>query len=172
MHKKEFIPNALTLSIFSILVFTPNISSSLVINEKLNGKISTYDWQAINGACLTAGDATSSSSTIPACIGLNYYSGKKQVGGKTGQLLDGTPDNSGEGALRLTNGDTTANGSNGNNQSGAVYSNFDFPSNQGVNITFYKRGDRRQAIYLHLRIKIQRGFKKMRGGIGHKEMQW
>ncbi len=136
MHKKEFIPNALTLSIFSILVLAPNISSSLVINEKLTGKISTYDWQAINGACLTAGDATSSSSTIPACIGLNYYSGKKQVGGKTGQLLDGTPDNSGEGALRLTNGDTTANGSNGNNQSGAVYSNFDFPSNQGVNITF------------------------------------
>lgn len=111
-------------------------ASALSINEKLTGTQSTYDWQAINGACLTAGTASSASSNIPACIGLSYYSGKTQMGGQNGQMVDGTPDSDGQGALRLTNGDTTLNGGNGNNQSGAVYSNFDFPSNQGVDITF------------------------------------
>ena len=42
----------------------------------------------------------------------------------------------GFGALRLTNGDTTKGGSNGDNQTGAVVSNFTFPSNQGLQVTF------------------------------------
>ena len=136
MHKHCFLQKYCAPALFITLTCLPQTSISLVINEKLNGKTSSYDWQAINGACLTAGDSTSSGSTIPACIGLKYYGSTIQVGGKSGQLINGAPDNPGEGALRLTNGDTTTNGSNGNNQSGAVYSNFDFPSNQGVNITF------------------------------------
>ncbi|KKB10734.1 hypothetical protein, partial [Devosia chinhatensis] len=102
--------------------------AQLVISDTLTGASSSYKWQALNGACLTAGNGT---GTIPACSGLSYYSGKTLVGGVTGTL----PDAVGSGALRLTNGDTTT-GSNGNNQTGAVVSNFTFPTNQGIQVTF------------------------------------
>jgi len=104
----------------------------LVIDDKLTGASSSYDWRALNGACLTAGDGT---GTIPRCTGLAYYANKTQVGG------DGTnngrlPDTVGTGALRLTNGDVKYNGSNGDGQTGAVVSNFTFPTNQGLQVTF------------------------------------
>jgi type IV pilus assembly protein PilY1 len=102
-----------------------------VINDTLTGASSVYPWQALNGACLTAGDDT---GTIPSCKNLAYYSGKTQVGGTTGRLPDlAVPVASG--ALRLTNGDTQA-GSNGNNQTGAVVSNFTFPSEKGIQVTW------------------------------------
>lgn len=108
----------------------PGVSrAQLVISDTLTGAASSYDWKALNGACLTAGNNTGS---IPACSGLSYYSGKTLVGGATGTL----PDAVGSGALRLTNGDTTTNGSNGTYQSGAVVSNFTFPSSQGLQVTF------------------------------------
>ncbi|MES2990526.1 MAG: PilC/PilY family type IV pilus protein [Pseudomonadota bacterium] len=103
-------------------------AAQLVINDTLNGASSSYDWRALNGACLTAGDNT---GTIPACVGLPYYAGKTHVGGTTGRL----PDAPGYGALRLTNGDFRK-GTNGNNQTGAVVSNFMFPSTQGLQVTF------------------------------------
>lgn len=102
--------------------------AQLVISDTLTGASSSYNWKALNGACLTAGNG---SGTIPACSGLSYYSGTTLVGGVTGTL----PDAIGSGALRLTNGDTTT-GSNGNNQTGAVVSNFTFPTNQGLQVTF------------------------------------
>jgi type IV pilus assembly protein PilY1 len=102
--------------------------AQLVINDTLTGAASSYNWKALNGACLTAGNNT---GTIPACVGLPYYSGKTQVGGVSGRL----PDAVGSGALRLTNGDTTT-GTNGNSQTGAVVSNFMFPSSQGLQVTF------------------------------------
>ncbi|MFZ6648997.1 pilus assembly protein [Undibacterium sp. TJN25] len=104
--------------------------AQLVVSDTLTGPSSSYGWTTTNGACLTAGDG--STSTIPACKGLAYYSGKTQVGGVSGVL----PDPSGQGALRLTNGDTTANGSNGNNQTGSVISTTPFPTSQGVQVTF------------------------------------
>ncbi|MDE2276778.1 MAG: pilus assembly protein PilY [Burkholderiales bacterium] len=103
--------------------------AQLVISDNLTGASSAYNWRALNGACLTAGN---NSGSIPACTGLAYYSGKTLVGGVTGRL----PDAVGQGALRLTNGDTTLYGSNGDNQTGAVVSNFTFPSNQGLQVTF------------------------------------
>lgn len=103
-------------------------AAQLVINDTLTGVASSYNWRAFNGACLTAGNNT---GTIPACVGLPYYTGKTHVGGTTGRL----PDAPGFGALRLTNGDM-AKGTNGNSQNGAVVSNFMFPSNQGLNVTF------------------------------------
>lgn len=113
----------------SACIFVPlSAHGQLVISDTLTGASSTYNWQSLNGACLTAGNGT---GTIPACVGLSYYSGKTQVGGTSGRL----PDAVGQGALRLTNGDTTS-GSNGDNQTGAVVSNFTFPSNQGVQVTF------------------------------------
>jgi type IV pilus assembly protein PilY1 len=102
--------------------------AQLVINDTLTGASTKYDWKHLNGACLTAGDGT---GTIPACNGLGYYSGKTQVGGTTGRL----PDQVGFGALRLSNGDTTTGG-NGNNQTGSVVSNFTFPSNKGIAVTW------------------------------------
>jgi type IV pilus assembly protein PilY1 len=116
--------------------------AQLVISDTLNGAKSNLDWKALTGACLTAGNNT---GTVPACVGLPYYGTTTQVGGTSGRL----PDAVGSGALRLTNGDTTT-GSNGNNQTGAVVSNFTFPSNSGVQVTFetktyggnaYRNGD-------------------------------
>ncbi|WP_259652237.1 pilus assembly protein [Variovorax sp. UMC13] len=105
--------------------------AQLVISDTLTGGSSSYQWQSLNGACLTAGDG---SGTIPKCAGLPYYSGKTQVGGVTGRL-GSAGDPVGQGALRLTNGDTGKN-TNGNDQTGAIYSKFDFPSNQGLEVTF------------------------------------
>ncbi len=121
--------------------------AQLVINDTLTGGHSLFNWVALNGACLTAGDNSltpsdgtqytpaTASLTIPACrvgsTNLAYYSGKTLVGGTTGTL----PDASGFGALRLTNGDTTT-GTNGNQQTGAVVSNFTFPTNEGVQVTW------------------------------------
>lgn len=102
--------------------------AAVSVNDTLTGASSSYKWQAMGGACLTAGN---NSGSIPACVGLPYYSGKTLVGGATGRL----PDAVGQGALRLTNG-AVDTGANGNNQTGAVYAQDVFPSNAGVNITF------------------------------------
>lgn len=122
------------ISLLATAALLPGVArAQLVISDTLTGVSSSYNWQALNGACLTAGNGTGS---IPACSGLGYYSGKTQVGGTSGRL----PDQPGSGALRLTNGDTQASGNgvgtNGNNQTGAVVSNFTFPTNQGLQVTF------------------------------------
>jgi type IV pilus assembly protein PilY1 len=128
---------SLLLAMASALGFTSAVHAQVVINDTLTGASSSYDWAALNGACLTAGTSftISSNSKIPACrvgtTNLSYYSGKTLVGGATGTL----PDADGQGALRLTNGDTTT-GSNGNNQTGAVVSNFTFPTNEGLQVTW------------------------------------
>ncbi len=120
-------------ALLGVLVCVPWVArAQLIISDTLTGASSSYNWQALNGACLTAGNDTGS---IPACIGkLTYYTGKNSllVGGTSGRL----PDAVGSGALRLTNGDTIKGGSNGDNQTGAVVSNFTFPSNQGLQVTF------------------------------------
>ncbi|MGJ7528324.1 PilC/PilY family type IV pilus protein [Variovorax sp. GB1P17] len=106
--------------------------AQLIISDTLTGASSTYDWTALNGACLTAGNDT---GPIPACIGkLTYYTDRNSllVGGTTGRL----PDAVGSGALRLTNGDTQNGGSNGDNQTGAVVANKPFYTNQGLQVTF------------------------------------
>lgn len=103
----------------------------LVINDTLTGAESSFDWMSLRGACLTAGTGTAPTAKIPGCAGLAEYNGKVQVGGTSGRL----PDAVGQGALRLTNGDFTT-GSNGDGQTGAVVSNFVFPSKQGLQVTF------------------------------------
>jgi type IV pilus assembly protein PilY1 len=118
--------------------------AQIVVNDTLTGNKSTYAWDVPvptsgdNGACLTAGDSTSGKgsaggpNTIPACVGLAAYKGTTLVGGATGTL----PDTGGNGALRLTNGDTKLNGGNGNNQKGAVVSNRGFSTKAGVQISW------------------------------------
>ena len=123
---KKFRPK-LTLTACMLLPFVSHAQQ--VVSDTLNGAAAVNNWKSFNGACLTAGNNT---GTIPACVGLSYYSGKKQIGGTTGTL----PDAVGQGALRLTNGDTTINGSNGTNQTGAVVSTAPFSSSQGLQVTF------------------------------------
>ncbi|MEJ8826853.1 PilC/PilY family type IV pilus protein [Variovorax humicola] len=112
-------------------VLAPGAHAQQIISDTLTGASSQYPWQSLGGACLTAGNG---SGSIPKCVGNPYYAGETLVGGVTGRL-GSTGDPVGSGALRLTNGDFQA-GTNGNNQTGAVYSQFDFPSNQGVEVTF------------------------------------
>lgn len=125
----------LALAVASALgVFGQQAHAQIVVNDTLTGKVSSYNWIPTGGACLTAGD--SSSGTIKGCLdkSFTYYTSKssKLVGGDSGTL----PDVDGKGALRLTNGDTVNNGSNGNQQTGAVVSADGFPMDGGVSITW------------------------------------
>ncbi|WP_219215086.1 PilC/PilY family type IV pilus protein [Variovorax boronicumulans] len=131
----------LIYALTALSLFTSSAHAQLVISDTLTGVSSSYEWQSLAGACLTAGNDTGS---IPSCSGLRYYSDSKRklVGGANGTM----PDAVGSGALRLTNGANVdgnpvknavpAGGANGNDQTGAVYSKFDFPSNQGLEVTF------------------------------------
>jgi len=98
--------------------------AQLTVSDNFTSGSSTNNWQAFNGACLTAGNNT---GNIPACYGLAYYGGEQLVGGYTGLL----PDPSGNGALRFTNG-----WPGGYGQNGAIVSNFTFPTGEGLHVTF------------------------------------
>ncbi len=91
-------------------------AGSNIITDNFTGTSATLDWDVIGsldgtlGAwlpCLTAGNGTGS---IPACTDMS------------------TPDSPGNGALRLTD--------NNDSESGAIMSNFTFPSNAGIQVTF------------------------------------
>ena len=113
---------AVRLAAIAAAVGFHGASRAVVIQDDLTQSSAQLNWTSLNGACLTAGNGT---GTIPACVGLNYYSGdpNRLSGGATGTL----PDTAGNGALRFT--DWTQ-------QNGAVVSNFTFPANQGVNVIF------------------------------------
>ncbi len=100
--------------------------SQLVIQDNFTGTSSSFNWASFNGACLTAGTG---GGTIPACKGYGYYS-ETLVGGNS-SAFPGSPDPAGSGALRFTNGYPGGYG-----QNGAIVSNFTFPTNQGLHVTF------------------------------------
>lgn len=87
------------------------LHAQLVINDQLSGASSSYPWQSIGGACLTAGDDT---GTLPSCLSQNR--------------MVWPPDPVGQGALRLTDA--------AGNQTGGVISQATFPSDQGLEVTF------------------------------------
>jgi len=142
---KVFKLGRLSLAMASAFGFAGVAHGQVVINDTLTGGHSLFNWKALNGACLTAGDnsltpsdgtqltPSTSALTIPKCSGLSYYTNASStlIGGVAGKL----PDPTGQGALRLTNGDT-GTGSNGNNQTGAVVSNFTFPTTEGLQVTW------------------------------------
>jgi type IV pilus assembly protein PilY1 len=121
----------ISLAILALGLPALSAHAQVIISDTLTGKSASNIWKALNGACLTAGDGT---GPIPACVGLKYYTDKnsKLVGGVSGTL----PDPDGQGALRLTNGDTQDGGSNGDNQTGAIVSTSTFPTNLGLQVTW------------------------------------
>src|ERR1700694_594563 len=95
--------------------------------ENFTGTATQNQWTFLNGACLTAGTSTASTTTNPGCVGLPYYINKGDttfLGGYNGTF----PDPNSGGALRFTN-----KGS----ESGAILSLFNYPlSTQGLQVSF------------------------------------
>jgi type IV pilus assembly protein PilY1 len=116
----------------------PQSTLNSFVQENFSGAATTNQWYFLNGACLTAGSASSTTSpgTGQACVGDPYYSGITQVGGNSGALQTtpdsaspNNPNNLYPGVLRLTN--------DSNNESGAIISAFAFPlATLGLSVTF------------------------------------
>src|SRR3974390_3207448 len=123
MNSKRFLAT-LILALAAALPAAVWAQSSQIITDDFTKNAASGNWAAFNGACLTAGDGT---GTIPACIGLSYYS-ETLVGGYKGYPASpaspATADPVGQGALRFTNGSP-----GGYHQNGAIVSNFTFPNN-------------------------------------------
>ncbi len=97
-------------------------AQAINVQDDLTQAAAQQPWIPLNGACLTAGNG---SGTVPACVGLPYYSGDSlaTTGGTSGTI----PDVPGQGALRFTDNYS---------QNGAILSNFTFPADQGISATF------------------------------------
>ncbi|HSZ10149.1 MAG TPA: PilC/PilY family type IV pilus protein [Steroidobacteraceae bacterium] len=132
--------------------------AQITFSEDFTGATTTNSWYFFNGACLTAGTSSSTSSpgTVPACTTVlsSYYgtsanghstdSDAAMVGGNNGFLGSSTapssrstqvPDpiikNVGFGALRFTNGSPY-----GHNENGAILSSNTFGTGAGLQVTF------------------------------------
>jgi type IV pilus assembly protein PilY1 len=131
MNSKRFLAT-LILALAAALPAAVWAQQSQIITDDFTKNAASGNWASFNGACLTAGDGT---GTIPACIGMTYYNGQNLVGGDKGYLgstaAPSTADPLGHGALRFTNGYP-----NGYSQNGAIVSNFTFPNNAGLQVTF------------------------------------
>jgi type IV pilus assembly protein PilY1 len=105
--------------------------SSSNVTENFTGLTTNCQWNYIGGACLTAGNVSSTTSPgyVPSCTALSstYYNGVTLKGGNTGLALQDTPASGG--ALRLTN--------NSNSESGAIISTVPFAlTANGLAVTF------------------------------------
>jgi type IV pilus assembly protein PilY1 len=142
MKMKTLARSPLSLAVAAILGLTGGAAraDALVITDTLTGNTTTSPWIALGGACLTAGNSSTPSTSVPSCSslaasGMPYYN-KTQVGGVTGRIYP-TPDPIGKGALRLTNGDYQSNGGNGDYQTGTIlYNGTPFPTSKGVQVTW------------------------------------
>src|SRR6201996_4903210 len=124
--------------------------------EDFTGANTTNNWYFFGGACLTAGNSTSTTNPglVPSCTALlsSYYSEAPSaapclVGGNSGHVGSSTPpsgisaqvpDPVGSGALRFTNGSVLIGGSYkyGFNERGAILSSSTFPTGAGIQVTF------------------------------------
>jgi type IV pilus assembly protein PilY1 len=121
--KTKFYAAAFAVALIGLIPFATQAQVT-VVDDFTQGS-AAVPWVPFNGACLTAGNG---SGTVPACVGLPYYT-EALVGGATGVL----PDPVGQGALRFTNGFP-----GGYHQNGAIVLSpaNAFPSNAGVQVTF------------------------------------
>ena len=127
--------NALSRSALALvgLGLAASAAAQTTYSENFTGQTTQNSWYFINGACLTAGSSsgTTSPGQIPQCVGLPYWTFKGDpnlVGGNTGTLPD---DPAVGGALRFTNGFP-----GGYNENGAILSAFNFPTTNGIHVTF------------------------------------
>jgi type IV pilus assembly protein PilY1 len=136
----------LLLTLATLVVATVPLTgrAQMIISEDFTQATTNNSWYFLNGACLTAGTTTSTSSPgqIPSCISIasSYYN-EVLVGGSSGYLGSSTSPGSpgsgvadpvGSGALRFTNGKP-----GGKSQNGAiVFGGTPFPTGQGVQVTF------------------------------------
>jgi type IV pilus assembly protein PilY1 len=131
-------------------------AQQITFSEDFTGATTTNSWYFFNGACLTAGTSTSTTTpgTIPACTSVlsSYYATTSSadpylLGGNSGYLGSSTApasraaqvaDPVGSGALRFTNGSVNIGGSNkyGYNERGAILSSGTFPTGSGLEVTF------------------------------------
>lgn len=123
----------LGLSALMACMGTADAQTANVVQDNFTGHQATNSWVALGGACLTAGDSSTTVTSgigVPACIGDPYYTSAKLpfVGLPSGGTA---ADASGSGALRLTNG-----GSQGGNEAGAIISTVPFLANEGIQVTF------------------------------------
>ena len=137
------------LIVVAAIVAPTVLHAQAIVSEDFTSTTTTNSWYFFNGACLTAGTTSASTSPgqIPSCLSLqSTYYNQNLVGGYAGylgsagapsSLTSGSPDpgatatSPGNGALRFTNGSP-----GGGNQSGAIVSASTFPTGQGVQITF------------------------------------
>jgi type IV pilus assembly protein PilY1 len=121
--KTKFYAAAWTVALIGLIPCA--LHAQVTVTDDFTQAAAAVSWVPFNGACLTAGNG---SGTVPACVGLPYYT-EALVGGATGLL----PDPVGQGALRFTNGYP-----GGYHQNGAIVLSpaNAFPSNAGVQVTF------------------------------------
>ncbi|HWG31611.1 MAG TPA: PilC/PilY family type IV pilus protein [Steroidobacteraceae bacterium] len=125
-------------------------SSTNNLSEDFTSGSTTNSWFYFNGACLTAGSGSGGSNPgqqvgtvngaatyyLPGCTSIrsSYYN-ETLVGGQNGYLgatsAPATPDASGQGALRFTNGKP-----GGYHQNGAIVAASPYPTGQGLQVTF------------------------------------
>jgi type IV pilus assembly protein PilY1 len=113
-----------------------NASAQTNFTENFTGTTTTNAWTFLNGACMTAGTSTASTTTNPGCVGLPYYVAKEGTNpsflGGNGPTPPATsftfPDPVNGGAVRFTNR---------GNENGAILSAFNYPlSTQGLQVSF------------------------------------
>ena len=129
-----------------------------ILSEDFTGGKTRNSWYFFNGACLTAGTSTSTTSPgiVPGCqtVWTNYYSMSPDkdpylFGGNSGFLGSSTAPSSGSsqtpdpvksGALRFSNAGRITSGSTttnyGNQERGAIVSATPTPTGQGIQVTF------------------------------------
>jgi type IV pilus assembly protein PilY1 len=135
------------MTILFVMLHSQRSDAQTVYSEDFTDVATNNPWYFFNGACLTAGPASSAGTNpgpLPGCLAVKsaYYHGENLVGGQNGvsgstQTL---PDPAKSGALRFTNGAPF-----GNNEGGAIVSaGTPFDATNGVQITFKSisyRGD-------------------------------
>ena len=131
------------------------VQAQTAFTENFSGGTTTNSWTFLNGACLTAGTAATSTAATPACTGLPYYATRHAlIGGNVG-----VPDSI-SGALRFTNW---------GNENGAILSNFNYPlGTQGLAVSFthdhVRRRQRRQRQRWRGRHQFLPAGRHLRGG--------
>jgi len=154
MINRKLLASAILLTLATL--FAPLSRAQSPLQDNFTGTSTQNQWFFFNGACLTAGSTSVSGNlgqpsgtdasgnqlySLPGCVSIaSTYYNEVLVGGDNGYLgssskpstpAGGTPDTSGQGALRFTNGSP-----GGYAQNGAIVSATTFPTGQGVEVTF------------------------------------